>query len=175
MSCLARKNAVSAVGTVPSRRSCRAHSSSCPTGDLVFESKRNLLSRVRGKATAVGDSTGNLSTGNEVESHGASEDQSGEESGSESESKVYGEGERVEAAATGASTRMETMHKHENGWLPESDGKCAEANETYLDPDGASSPHKQLSLLPLPILCPSVVLRLLFGRILGSRGKFHSN
>ena len=57
------------------------------------------------------------------------------------------EGECVEAASTGASTRMETVHKHGNDWLPDSDGKCAEANETYLDPDGASSPHKQLSLI----------------------------
>ena len=78
--------------TVPARRRCRAHSSSCPTGHLVLEPKRNLLSRVRDKATAEGDSTGNLSTGSEVERHGASEDQSGEESGSESEFKVSGEG-----------------------------------------------------------------------------------
>ena len=42
--------------------------------------------------------------------------------------------ERVEAATTGASTRIETLHKHGNGWLPYSDDKCAEANETYLDP-----------------------------------------
>ena len=59
------------------------------------------------------------------------------------------EGERAEVAATGASTRMETAHKHGNDCLPDSDGKCAEGNETYLDSDGASFPHKQLSLLYL--------------------------
>ena len=125
----------------------KTYSSSCPTGDLVLDSKPNLFSRVHEKATAVGDSTDNLSTGNEVESHGASEDHSGEESVSESESEV--EGERVEAAATGASTRVETKHKHGNGWLSNSDGKYPEANKTHLHPDGASSPHKQSSLLYL--------------------------
>ena len=93
----------------------KTYSSSCPTGDLVLDSKPNLFSRVREKTTAVGDSTDNLSTGNEVESHGASEDHSGEESVSESESEVYEEGECVEAVATGASSRVETEHKHGNG------------------------------------------------------------
>ena len=93
----------------------KTYSRPCPTGDLVLDSKPNLFSRVRDKATAVGDSTGNLSIGSEVESHGAFEDHSGEESVSESESEVYGEGERVEAVATGASSRVETEHKHGNG------------------------------------------------------------
>ena len=146
--------------------------SSCPTGDLILD-KPNLLSQVRDEATAVGDSTDDLSTGSEVESHGASENHSGEEIVSGSESEVYGEGERVEAAATGASTRVETEHRHGNGWLSDSDGKCAEANEAYVYPDGTSSPHKQSSLLYLPILWPSAVLRLLLGRILFNRLSRH--
>lgn len=129
----------------------KTYSSSCATGDLLLDSKPNLLSRVHDKATALGDSTDNIFMGSKVESHGASEDHSGEESVSESESEVYDEDERVEAAVTGASIRVETEHKHGNGWLPDSDGKCCtEANETsYLYPDGTSSPHKQASLLYL--------------------------
>ena len=128
----------------------KTYSSSCPTGDLVLDSKPNLFSRVREKAAAVADSTDNLSNGNEVESHGASEDHSGEESVSESESEVYGEGERVEAVATGANSRVDTEHKHGNGSLSDSDGKCAEANETCLHPDDASSPH---ACAPFPPGC----------------------